>query len=222
VKVISYESPQFPVFFKSFTLVLFYVERQKYEVLSKTFQTGRLERELQMVQPSATRCSCIAILWVSLVSSASITLCVASQRVFIVAIYFFIDWVRKLLDTPSYAKNSSWMHMTWTLTTREGSLALMTGYSLVSYCQFYLHVVHPASITSVVNSAPLPFKNPSHCIIITTTGMDRMTITYEGVSKSIRTESITKYTLTTINTRWEATEMFMAAKLTRLTHKVVI
>jgi hypothetical protein len=34
-----------------------------------------------MVQPSATRCSCIAILWFSLVSFAAITLCVASQRV---------------------------------------------------------------------------------------------------------------------------------------------
>jgi hypothetical protein len=33
-----------------------------------------------MVQLSATRCSCIAILWVSLVSFAAITLCVASQR----------------------------------------------------------------------------------------------------------------------------------------------
>jgi hypothetical protein len=30
-----------------------------------------------MVQPSATRCSCIAILWVSLVNFVTITLCVA-------------------------------------------------------------------------------------------------------------------------------------------------
>jgi hypothetical protein len=34
---------------------------------------------------------------------AAITLCVASKRVFIViSIYFFIDSVRILLDTPSY------------------------------------------------------------------------------------------------------------------------
>jgi hypothetical protein len=46
---------------------------------SKCFRTDRLERELQMVQLSATRCSCIAILWVSLVIFAAITLCVASQ-----------------------------------------------------------------------------------------------------------------------------------------------
>jgi uncharacterized membrane protein len=54
-----------------------------------------------MVQLSATGCSCIIILRVSLVKFAAITLCVASQRVFIV-VYFVIDSVRKLLVTPSY------------------------------------------------------------------------------------------------------------------------
>jgi hypothetical protein len=33
-----------------------------YEGVFKSFRTGRLERELQMVEFSATRCSCIAIL----------------------------------------------------------------------------------------------------------------------------------------------------------------
>jgi hypothetical protein len=33
-----------------------------YEGVSKSFWTGHLEQELQMVQLSATRCSCIAIL----------------------------------------------------------------------------------------------------------------------------------------------------------------
>jgi hypothetical protein len=56
-----------------------------------------------MVQLSATRCSCIVILWVSLASFAAITLCVASQRVFIVvSVYFVMDSVRNLLVTPSY------------------------------------------------------------------------------------------------------------------------
>jgi hypothetical protein len=45
---------------------------------------------------------------------------------------------------------------------------------------------------------------------------------YEGVSKSFRTESITKYTLTIINTRWEATQSVMVTKLTRLIHKIAI
>jgi hypothetical protein len=37
------------------------------------------------------------------VSFAAITLCIASQRVFIVvSVYFVIDSFRKLLDTPSY------------------------------------------------------------------------------------------------------------------------
>jgi hypothetical protein len=53
-----------------------------YKGISKSFRTGRLEREPQMIQLSATRCSCIAILWVSLVSFAAMTLCVASQRVY--------------------------------------------------------------------------------------------------------------------------------------------
>jgi hypothetical protein len=45
------------------------------------------------------------------VSFAAITLCVASQQVFVVvaaaaAAYFVIDSVRKLLDTPSYTVES--------------------------------------------------------------------------------------------------------------------
>jgi hypothetical protein len=36
--------------------------RASYEGVSKSFRTGRLERELQMVQLSVTICSCIAIL----------------------------------------------------------------------------------------------------------------------------------------------------------------
>jgi hypothetical protein len=80
------------------------VSYQKYEGVSISFRTGLLERELQMVQLSDTRCSCIAILWVSLVSFLAITLCVASERVIPkVSVYFFIDWVRKLLDNPKYS-----------------------------------------------------------------------------------------------------------------------
>jgi len=41
----------------------FAVHNYVYEGVSKSFRTGRLEWELQMVQLSATRCSCIAILW---------------------------------------------------------------------------------------------------------------------------------------------------------------
>jgi hypothetical protein len=37
------------------------------------------------------------------VSFVAITLCVASQRVFIIVVYFVIDSVRKLLDSPSYS-----------------------------------------------------------------------------------------------------------------------
>jgi hypothetical protein len=42
---------------------------------------------------------------------ATITLCVASKRVFVaVVVYFVIDSVRKLLDTPSYTRRSSSLH----------------------------------------------------------------------------------------------------------------
>jgi hypothetical protein len=78
---------------------------RKYEGVSKSFRTGRLARELQMVQLSATRCSCFVIFWVRLMSFAAITLYVASQRVIPkVNIYFVIDSVRKLLDTHSYMR----------------------------------------------------------------------------------------------------------------------
>jgi hypothetical protein len=78
-----------------------------YEGVSKSFRTGHLERELQIVKLSATRCSCIVILWVNIVSFVAITFCVASERVFIVVIvYFVIDSIRKLLDTPSYVSHS--------------------------------------------------------------------------------------------------------------------
>jgi hypothetical protein len=46
--------------------------------------------------------------------------------------------------------------------------------------------------------------------------------TCEFVSKSFRTESVTKSTITTINTHWEATQRVSAAKLTKLTHKIAI
>jgi len=62
-----------------------------WEGVSKSFRTGRLERELRMVKLSVTRFSRVAIWGVSLVSFAAITLFVVYQRVFIVvAVYFFI------------------------------------------------------------------------------------------------------------------------------------
>jgi hypothetical protein len=73
------------------------------EGVSKSFRTGRLERELRMVQLSATKCSCMVILWISLVTFSAITLWVTPQRLFIfVSVYFVIDSVRELLNTPSY------------------------------------------------------------------------------------------------------------------------
>jgi hypothetical protein len=63
-----------------------------YEGVTKSFRTGSLERKLQILHLSATRCSCITILWVSLASFAAISLYIASQRMFIVvSVYFVIE-----------------------------------------------------------------------------------------------------------------------------------
>jgi hypothetical protein len=85
-----------------YVYVYIYIYTYIHASVSKSFRTGRLKPKLQMVQLSATRCSCITILWVSLVSFAAITLCVASQRAFIVVVYFNNDSVWKLVDTSSY------------------------------------------------------------------------------------------------------------------------
>jgi hypothetical protein len=70
----------------------------------RSSRTGCLERKLQMLKLSATRRSWIAILKVSLVIFAAITLCVASEQAIpkVSVNFFVIDSVRKLLDTPSH------------------------------------------------------------------------------------------------------------------------
>jgi uncharacterized membrane protein AbrB (regulator of aidB expression) len=66
---------------------------------------------MQMVQLSATRCSCITIFVSQSSEFSATTLCVASQRVLIVVVvvvvvvYFVIDSDRKRLDPPSYIKS---------------------------------------------------------------------------------------------------------------------
>jgi len=92
-------------FFKSRICIWLSSSEVTYEGVSKIFRTGRLEWRLQIVQLSATRCSCIAILWVSLIRFAAITLYVTFQRVIPkVSVYFNIDSVWKILDTPSYSQ----------------------------------------------------------------------------------------------------------------------
>jgi hypothetical protein len=86
-----------------------------YEGVSTSFWTGCLEWELQIIQLSATRCSCIAVLWVSLVSFTTINFCVASWVIQKVSLYFVIDWVWKLMDTPLYTQFSV-LTMPWNTT----------------------------------------------------------------------------------------------------------
>jgi hypothetical protein len=109
-----------------------------YEGLSRSFRTGSLERELQMVQLSVTRWSCIAILWVSLVSFAAVILCVVSQRVFIIVVDFVTDSNRKLLDTSSYVYTIYHIYiyiyildfLQYLYKSRDGSVGIALGYGL--------------------------------------------------------------------------------------------
>jgi hypothetical protein len=74
----------------------------------KSFRTGRLERELQMVQLSATLCSCIAILWVSLVSFVAITLWRGRQLVIPkVNVYFVMTQSGNFWIHPRITLNGS-------------------------------------------------------------------------------------------------------------------
>jgi hypothetical protein len=90
-----------------------------------------------MVQLSATRCNCIAILWVSLVRFAAITLCVASQRAIPeVSVYFVIDSVWKILDTPSYSTMACYETRSWGLSV----YAIVMSWNFSTVKCWYPHV----------------------------------------------------------------------------------
>jgi hypothetical protein len=111
-----------------------------YEGVSKSFRTGRLERELQMVQLSATRCSYIAILSISLASFDAITFWIASQRVFVVVSVYFVMtqsgnvWIHPHMDVSEFHHStctllrtryfahkhlSSWFEFIWCLRRKK-------------------------------------------------------------------------------------------------------
>jgi hypothetical protein len=70
--------------------------------MSKNFRTDHLKRELQMVHLSATRCSCFAILWVSLANSSVLTHCYFSSVYFCCCCLFRYGHSPEVLDTPAY------------------------------------------------------------------------------------------------------------------------
>jgi hypothetical protein len=88
--------------------LVFIIVNNTYESKSRSFRIASLERELQIVQLSATRCSCIAILWVSLVSFAATTLYVASQREYIIIIIIIIIII--LFISLSTQSGNFWIH----------------------------------------------------------------------------------------------------------------
>jgi hypothetical protein len=134
----------------------------KYECVFISFRTGRLERELQIVQLSVSRCSCTAILWVSLVSFAAITLCVVSQRVTPkVGVYFVIDSVRKLLNTPSnvskWAQLVAWRYIKTVFSFSSAVGKRFVGNALcMSVCSLTQHVriLHFFTLNNVFSKPP--------------------------------------------------------------------
>jgi hypothetical protein len=84
-----------------------------------------------MLQLSATRCSCIAILWVSLVSFVTITLCVASQRVFVVVRVYFV-----MTQSGNFWIHSRISSYFW--------FSVAAGHSNVTHMNVKLHVSLPA------------------------------------------------------------------------------
>jgi hypothetical protein len=152
--------------------------------VSKSFRTGRLERKLQMVQLSATRCSYIAILRVNILSSAAITLCVASQGMFIIiVVYSVTDSVRKILDTPSYIIDSivcslghSWylsMELAFVDTAKlySENYQRKLDWSVVADCCQYCEIRMVSSRRRknlwncrICSPAPHESQHPKHCL----------------------------------------------------------
>jgi len=72
------------------------------------------------------------------VSFAATTLCVASQRLFVVVVYFVIDSVRKLLDTSSYTASQPRNTRTWNVLLNE-NLELVQNKTFSHYGEIRLH-----------------------------------------------------------------------------------
>jgi hypothetical protein len=76
----------------------------------------------------------VSLFCVSLMNFAAITLCVSSQRVFIVAVYLVIDSVRKHLDTPPYLV----VHMLLQNTKWRAVVSInITGWRSYAFCSLH-------------------------------------------------------------------------------------
>jgi hypothetical protein len=93
----------FPSSFLSFRNV-FRPKKDEIGKICKTFHSENRKWYSSLPLGAVVALLCESVLWIF----AVIILCVASKRVFIVVVivYFVIDSVRKLLDTPPYYPNS--------------------------------------------------------------------------------------------------------------------
>jgi hypothetical protein len=90
-----------------------------------------------MIQLSATRCNCIATLWVSLVSFGAITACVASQRVFIAVISLSTQSGNFWIHPPTF---SCYLR----LYLRSSLLALIFSKQNVRISHLAFYMAHPS------------------------------------------------------------------------------
>jgi hypothetical protein len=147
--------------------------------------------------------------------------------------YVFMVWFSKLLSiskqdaclsTGEYTCERHFViknllpiiHTDWTYVTtywRIRSLSLIINLGTRSYT--LIGVLR--SLKRIRTGIQWTSSNPD----VGTANVNRKYI-WESISKSFRTQSITKCMLTIINTRWEAIQRVIAAKLPRLTHKMAL
>jgi hypothetical protein len=160
---------------------------------------------------SATSCSCVAILWVSLVSFAAITLCVAFQRVFIVI---------SIISLSTQSRNF-WIH------PRSSSVTLLSclffiakiRYCLVTAMDMYGtgSLLSSNSICMRANSSPdvsphpsRPNKQPNHGgIIKQPASWQFMLILYPGIAAAqINNHSHLEHTcIHVMNWKWDVIQL---------------
>jgi hypothetical protein len=86
------------------------------------------------------------------VSFEAITLCVASQPVFIVlSVYFVIDSTRKLLDTPSYASGDNGELRYHSSLGQHPNYVSLNCFNVTTHLSFFAVYVTPIACREVTN-----------------------------------------------------------------------
>jgi len=187
------------------------IGKSEYEGVSKSFRTGLLGRELQLVQLSDTWCSCIATLWVSLVSfyrhnplccfSTSVYFCLYRYRLSPETFgYTFVLWNRWLRFHPEDGEGMILRNVgrtlhdgktqkisRWKITAAKTLKLSSLKRDLTQYLQANVEIIAKSGSRhsfQILSNSSLTIKLSHHVTL--------HNFNYEGVTKSFRTESITK------------------------------